>query len=226
MRQADNVGAAANFRSVFERCDAPYFMWASDDDLWEPEFVADCMGLLDANPAAQMAFCTIDNINSDDVKIRDYPGFSRFSSTADRMADAERFLAEPDIMGKANLIYGLFRTGALRTVTAECWDAAEFAKWAGDIVFLYAFLSRHPIVACDRVLLHKSIDTPSAVPIRIVDPYARAVRPKEFASYVARHKAVAATPVLAALAEQLLTRRQRNSYWRRIIGAPRRLIGV
>ena len=38
-RQAENKGQTLNFKFVFERSNGEYFMWAADDDEWEPLFV-------------------------------------------------------------------------------------------------------------------------------------------------------------------------------------------
>ena len=207
-RHATNIGAAANFKSVLDAATAPFFLWASDDDLWEPDFIASNLALLTAHPQCQMAFGGIDNINANGIKIRDYPGFSRFTSGAARRGDAARFVEEPEILGKANLIYGLFRTSALQQVVAEVWDNAEFTSWGGDMVLLFAFIARHPIITQDRVLLHKRMPITSEALIEIRDPRTYFVPSKHFRSYVARHKAVAPNPESAAAIVRLL-------WWRR-----------
>jgi len=38
VRQERNVGAPANFNFVFRNTRATYFMWASDDDRWHPNY--------------------------------------------------------------------------------------------------------------------------------------------------------------------------------------------
>ena len=45
-RHGENIGAVANFKFVAEQADLPCFMWASDDDLWKPNFVETCLSLL------------------------------------------------------------------------------------------------------------------------------------------------------------------------------------
>src|SRR5262245_18536823 len=63
-RQPSNLGAVANFRFGAERGDCPYFVWASDDDLWESNFIETCLGMLLRRPDAAMAFGTVNNIHS------------------------------------------------------------------------------------------------------------------------------------------------------------------
>ena len=47
VRQTTNIGASRNFEYVLTNTDSPYFMWASDDDWWEPDFVARCVDRLE-----------------------------------------------------------------------------------------------------------------------------------------------------------------------------------
>ena len=62
-------------------------MWVSDDDLWEPQFIAANLQQLEKFPDAQMSFCSIDSINRSGHVIRTLGGFSRFKSTGNRRAD-------------------------------------------------------------------------------------------------------------------------------------------
>ncbi len=51
-RNSQNIGAAANFNRVFALSSGRYFMWGSDDDIWEPSFARKCIGQLDVAPRA------------------------------------------------------------------------------------------------------------------------------------------------------------------------------
>jgi glycosyltransferase involved in cell wall biosynthesis len=231
LRRARNEGAAANFKAVLRDADAPYFMWASDDDLWDPHFVERCLGLLETNLEAQMAFGSVDNVNLDGVVVRTYPGFSRHSSTGDRSADLLRFVAEPEILGKANLIYGLYRTAALKAVVEACWDNAGFDRWSGDAVLVFAFINRHSIVVIDDVLLHKRVPTTSSEPLRMRDPNTYLVLPQHLLSFVRRHQAVAPDAGMASMIARAFRRRFLGQYlvaagnrdfWRAVVDMGRR----
>ena len=41
--QATNLGAVANFKFLLRAAQGTYFMWAADDDEWEPDFIEKCM---------------------------------------------------------------------------------------------------------------------------------------------------------------------------------------
>lgn len=55
-RMENNHGAVANFRLVHDLADGKYFMWASGHDLWQPNFVSECVKLLECEPEAVIAF--------------------------------------------------------------------------------------------------------------------------------------------------------------------------
>ncbi len=48
IRQPENKGVAYNFRTVFEHARAPYFKWATHDDLCLPGYLGACVGILDS----------------------------------------------------------------------------------------------------------------------------------------------------------------------------------
>jgi hypothetical protein len=160
---------------------------------------------------AAMACGTICNINRNDIVIRKYSGFSRLTSGEDLYAHARTFLGEPEGMGKANLVYGLYRSAAMKRAIADFWDSAGFGEWGGDFVFVYGFVCRHRIVASDEVLMAKRIDTDeNAYSLR------RHVRhyfapPAEYESYVRRHVAVAPDENFARQARSVLRRRRVES---------------
>jgi hypothetical protein len=196
-----------------DAADAPFFMWASDDDLWDKHFVERCLGMLGAQPEAQMAFGSVDNVNLDGVVVRTLPGFSRFTSSGDPRTDALRFIAEPEILGKANLIYGLYRTAAIRSVVETCWEHAQF-KWAGDVVLCFAFITRYPIVVTDEILLHKRVPTLSAQKLHTRDPRTYLVPPWHMPSFIRKHRAVAPDERIASLVSAAFFRRElRNSLY-------------
>jgi hypothetical protein len=63
---------------------------------------------------------------------------------------------EPEILGKANLIYGLYRRCALESALPKL---GVLSSWGGDIHFVYAFLCRRDFTFDDGVFFHKRVDT-------------------------------------------------------------------
>lgn len=52
IRHPSNLGASRNFNYVVEQSSGPYFKWAAHDDVLEPEFIEECVHVLDADPEA------------------------------------------------------------------------------------------------------------------------------------------------------------------------------
>ncbi|MEZ5851758.1 MAG: glycosyltransferase family A protein [Hyphomicrobiaceae bacterium] len=54
-RNTENIGACANFNRVFELSTAPLFKWAACDDTYHPDYLAECVRILDENPDVILA---------------------------------------------------------------------------------------------------------------------------------------------------------------------------
>lgn len=50
VRHPTNVGASKNFNFVLEQSSGAYFKWAAHDDVLEPEFIEECVRVLESNP--------------------------------------------------------------------------------------------------------------------------------------------------------------------------------
>jgi glycosyltransferase involved in cell wall biosynthesis len=60
----DNLGAAANFNSVFEGVSSKYFKWCACDDRHEAGFLEKTIALLEREPSAVLSFCRVDRIDA------------------------------------------------------------------------------------------------------------------------------------------------------------------
>jgi glycosyltransferase involved in cell wall biosynthesis len=163
VRHDKNRGPDANFWCVLEQAQSPYFMWASDDDVWPPDFIARAIVALTENPGFSAWFCQIENINTDGATLREYPSFKRLSSTGMRARDLVRFLWEPEIMGKANLLYSVFRRDALDEIVNIFKELPP--AWGSDMALVYAFLCRNNITIDDGVVLQKRVHTSDKVSV-------------------------------------------------------------
>ena len=63
-KTATNRGATANFQHVLDLAAGTYFMWASGHDLWSENLVGEAVELLEAEPAACIAFASSKWIDS------------------------------------------------------------------------------------------------------------------------------------------------------------------
>ena len=49
-RQQENIGMESNFNFVYVQSIAPYFIWMSDDDLFETNYIEECVKFLEQHP--------------------------------------------------------------------------------------------------------------------------------------------------------------------------------
>ncbi|MBB4368418.1 glycosyltransferase involved in cell wall biosynthesis [Bradyrhizobium sp. cir1] len=110
-RHPENVGAMRNFSSLVLKARGEFFMWAADDDRWEPFFVERCVQRLVADPG--LAVCQMEAQYEVDGKTL-FPFFfegSPFNSYSSRSPfDRVKHLLR-HVYG--NLVYGVFRREAL-----------------------------------------------------------------------------------------------------------------
>ena len=58
-----NMGMGRNFDRVIELSQAPYFMYAADDDKWDPDFIMQLFHELETHPEAAVALSSIDIVD-------------------------------------------------------------------------------------------------------------------------------------------------------------------
>lgn len=156
--QQNNLGPVLNHKFVFEKATGEYFFWASEDDEWHEEFVEIGVQTLLANSQYDAWCCTMNNIDGFGRVSREYPGFSRFTSTRNKALDIVKYLFEPEVMGKANIFHSIFRRGALEKTIQEYFFGEV---WGSDYCFNLAFLARFNLIGTDQVLHYKRVESSS-----------------------------------------------------------------
>jgi glycosyltransferase involved in cell wall biosynthesis len=153
VRQPRNLGGPQNHVHVFKHTEAPLFMWADEDDLWEPTFIERGVAALDADPTKGAWFCQPDKIDERGNVIEILPPFARLASAGKKRQEVARFLLEPERFGRVNLFYSIFRREAL----AEAIPVQEeFIDVNGsDQLFVYSFICRHDVAISNETLFHK-----------------------------------------------------------------------
>ncbi|HET9083684.1 MAG TPA: glycosyltransferase [Candidatus Limnocylindrales bacterium] len=105
------VSAATNFNRAFALSRGPYFMWAADDDVWDPTYVRRCLAALDDHPAAVMASSRLRFIDpAGDVLAADYDRYDNPDLSSDSVVERARLLLR---RGGWYQVYGLARRDAL-----------------------------------------------------------------------------------------------------------------
>ena len=148
-RHSENRGAIFNFNFVLEQARGEYFMWAAHDDMWDTSWIA--VLLRNFDDGASISFGHVVNIDENGEIVRNYAPF-RFSGN--RLFRLVKFYMAEDGKGKANLIYGIYKTEMVRRMAIEGYDKHSFA---GDMLFVFNCLQYGDIQTDKSVYLYKRI---------------------------------------------------------------------
>lgn len=152
IRQIKNIGAAKNFLEVSRNISTPYFMWFASDDIMAPSFLETCINNLVSNADLDMAFTCIANIDSMGRQIRSYPRLFDLAGP-NSFKTIYRYVTTPELFGKANLIYSIYRTKTFLRVINQC---GLTAAWGSDMSFvLCGILKGGGISVSPKVLFYK-----------------------------------------------------------------------
>ena len=181
IRHLTNQGASANFLFTLGKATAPLFMWASDDDLWAPDFLSSAVRTLNETPSIAAWMChleVVDAVDSSKV-IRQIPNLSKFSSGSTKPIHLARYVSDPEVLGKANLFYALFRRTALQVAVENL--RPYFADWGGDMILIYAFLCRgnmkvDPVIRFSKRAAAREVNFLPTEPRRHIVPWTAAGR--------------------------------------------------
>jgi glycosyltransferase involved in cell wall biosynthesis len=105
-RQSENLGPTNNFKFVFSRARAEYFMWAACDDMWDQSWLERCVEILDKDKQVVLVFSNFKTFIHDKGFRENVYVVASFGSPAKRLG-----IRLIDCC--ANLIYGVFRRTSL-----------------------------------------------------------------------------------------------------------------
>lgn len=132
-RNDKNIGIHNNLSRTFELATGQYYMIASDDDDWEPNFVSHCVAQLEANSQFDLCFPLFTEVNLQNGT--QYPRShliqDSFQSGWRRALHLMTFKIRPQTM-----ILGVFRREKIRDLFPI------HAIMNGDLLFLYEFAFR------------------------------------------------------------------------------------
>jgi glycosyltransferase involved in cell wall biosynthesis len=114
-RQPQNIGAIANFRFVLAEASGDYFMWAADDDEWDPRFVETCLESGSPSCSVMTNFTTIFRVQNTRIELP----VPRLSPDVPLFENVESFFSNM----QPSLFYGLHpRKSLLFTLNGEYFD--------------------------------------------------------------------------------------------------------
>ncbi len=199
-----NIGMFANFWFLLRSATTPYFMWSSNDDYWDTDFVATMVELLEANPHVALACGGIRHFDDEHISPTIYSP-ARFASSGDKDRDLELFLAEPEIKGKSHLLYGLYRTRELKDAVRSI-GFGQHDRISEDVMVAFSVMCRHDVIAIDKPFLFKHRRGPlEFAPKRFVSDYG--VSLKRHREYLEGLRAACATEIQRVLVRRVMRRR-------------------
>jgi len=154
-RQAENKGATFNFQFVLEKATGKYFMWAADDDQWDPEFIGCLMRELLKNPNCVTAFCPFVFLDTRGKPISEQIFFN-YASRHRIVRLIKLCLYHNDVC-----FYGIHRTDILKETEVPVWlgiNAKSPINTAYPRLF-YLFSSGDFVMAGSSNLFFKRLST-------------------------------------------------------------------
>ena len=162
LRQPINIGAMKNFKYLLDEANSEFFMWAAADDEWDQNFIEACITGLN-HTHCDWAFSNMVNIDSLGHTIREYPSFSVFSKGEPYLRIA-RYVLAPEIYGKANLIYSIYRLLKLKPLLSSVLASSDANVPGYDMIINLVVLCHANLIIDERVLFRKRFAQDSDIP--------------------------------------------------------------
>jgi glycosyltransferase involved in cell wall biosynthesis len=148
-KQPKNLGISKNMEFLLKQADTPYFMWAADDDLWNPTFIEKHIYSLENNEKSIVSFNRYDTIDENDVVFLN-DNFN-YSSNFRIVQLLKLALFSDDIFG-----YGVFKTEKIKKVKFPIWwwptKNTPFNNIYPSLIF---YLNNGKYLHLDEVLFYK-----------------------------------------------------------------------
>lgn len=150
-RQEKNIGMFPNFKFLIDKANCEYFMWAAQDDLREKDYVEICISNLEENRNIGLATTILATIDSSGKSSKEELDLVRLSGEPSYLLVA-RYVLQPEILGKCNIMYSLFRTGVIK----ETWKIyPQRREWGSDYHFSLAAISHFGLIVEPKILFKK-----------------------------------------------------------------------
>jgi glycosyltransferase involved in cell wall biosynthesis len=156
--QSYNIGIYANFYFVLQKATGKYFMYAQEDDLWEPDFIHSLVSQLEKHPEQVMAMSAANRIDEDGK----YFDTTRFNGLSDLHLAYFALYDE-----RLSFLYmGLFQTNILKLF--DCTPADIHGK---DVTIMAEMILSHPFGYIDLPLYTKGLEHGKAKQFFDTDPF-------------------------------------------------------
>lgn len=219
-RQEKNIGMFPNFKFVLDRANGDFFMWAAHDDLWKKDFIKVCMENIE-NKKVDAATTVMADVDSYGRNLRELTELTKLSGKPS-IQQVAKYVLQPEILGKCNLMYSVFKTNVIKKV----WQIyPQRMEWGSDYHFSLAIISHFRIYVDKKILFKKRLgghsskdstkeDNPDRVKRIVIQNPKNHIFPFwRFTQYFRGHmKALSGTPYRPLAALLLLVRLPRSFF--------------
>ena len=162
-RQQTNIGLRANFQYVLDQAETEFFMWHSDDDWVDSNYLEEVVSVIRQEPSCMLAATFSVRVAQDGTELH-REAFPDISSMP-RRARIRAMLKQPEPFW----IHGLFRADALR----RAWrTSGEFPYvWGSDALALLPFILSDQIRGTNRTAFYYRTNMESLHTYRPDTPY-------------------------------------------------------
>jgi hypothetical protein len=151
-RISTRTPAFENFKRVLRLSTGKYFMWAADDDLWEPNFVSTLVRYLESDRDTVLIAAEAQYMIRDGAVL---PFFPEGRAFYDKLPHSKlRRLLMFTSHSYGNLIYGLYRREALFTKNGG--TVLDVCKFINEIPIFLQIAIKGNVQVCSEVLFYKS----------------------------------------------------------------------
>lgn len=171
VRHKEQSGAGANFRSVVFAARGEYFMWAADDDWWEPKFVETLVQAFEERPTYQVAMSSFERVDMDG----NIAGNVVFEKDYDITSRSERVMLRRMMRWDTPfhyVLYGLFKRDFLARLFSRPFPKCV----APDRVFMSEAALAARIYGSSEILWHKTVKRKKILERFQKDAFGKAMR--------------------------------------------------
>jgi glycosyltransferase involved in cell wall biosynthesis len=156
--QSHNIGLYANFYFVLQKATGKYFMYAQEDDLWEPDFIESLVGQLESHPEQVIAMCATNRIDED----------GKFFDTTHMNGLSDVRLA---LFAMYNEPLSFFYMGLFRRDILKLFDCTPADIHGKDVTIMAEMILSHPFGYVDLPLYTKGLEHGKAKQFFDNDPF-------------------------------------------------------
>jgi len=151
-RISSRTTALENFKRVLLLAAGKYFMWAADDDLWEPNFVSTLVSYLESDKDTVLIAAEAQYMIRDGAKLPFFPEGRAFYNKLPNSKLRRLLVFTSHSYG--NLIYGLYRREALFTNNGG--TVLDVCKFINEIPIFLQIAIKGNVQVHSQVLFYKS----------------------------------------------------------------------